>query len=132
MKMSVLFILEPKMTVGELLLSYGLTLFYGFANKFEDIRKRLDTDASYVTVFAPTNEAFGLLSNAEKAKITGNDNYLRLVLKHHISLGEHKVIDSGYGEIKSMADYPVILRAFEHVRRLVKQLVFLKRTMSDI
>ena len=106
------------MTVGDLLSDYGLTVFRDFAYKFKDLRRILERDASYVTVFAPTNAAFLALPAAEVAKMKNNENYLKLVLKHHISPGDHEINRRGYMELQSMANYPIVLRSFGGVRTL--------------
>ena len=110
------FLLGHKLTVGDLLTENGLTVFRDFAYKFKDLRRILEKDASFVTVFAPTNEAFFGLSEAETAKMESNENYLRQVLKHHISPGDHVTSKQGYTELQSMANYPVILRSYGGVR----------------
>ena len=104
------------MTVADLLTINNLTVFRDFAYKFQDLRSMLERGASYVTVFAPTNNAFFTLPAVEAARMKSNKNYLRLMIKNHIVPGDHEISNLGYTELQSMANYPVILRSFGGVR----------------
>ena len=104
------------MTLSDLLTINGLTAFRDFAYKFVDIREILENDATFVTVFAPTNGAMFALPSEEISKMRDDDKYLRQVLKHHIAPGDVTVTSVGFKEIQTMAKYPIIIRSFENVR----------------